>query len=227
MATGSNFMAGARIKKDLTTDEVEYYFSLLGENVTRYDCGKLCAPYNEGVPHCCVADNAVPLLFKAELEYAQQKGSDLWFAWKPKTEEDRELKSTARKDQMFCECKGARFCERDFRSISCRTFPLEPYVDRRGAFVALTFLYDFTLNHEQSGEPRCPLVERAQDIRQKFIDASFQFWEKLMLRIPDEYEIYVESSRDLRKKRAKEDYRIQLFFPTHMKKIPSSREFLW
>lgn len=217
-----------RAVKDLASEEIEYYYTLLSENVTAFDCGELCAPDHNGVPYCCIADHAVPLLYKSEFELLSGKG-DLWFKWIAKTKEEKELKSTARRDQVFCECRGAEHCVRDQRSISCRTFPLEPYMDRRGVMVGLTFLEDFTRKDEETEKVKCPLTlkKHHKEIRQEFIDSSFAFWEKLLLRHEDEYELYIESSRLMRRSHEKNGYEIHVFYPTHYRNIKSMRDYIY
>jgi len=206
-----------RISKDLTEPEIEYLFSFLNEELAPFNCGELCAPHNNGIPYCCTAEHAVPLLYRAEFSYLDKRG-DLWFRWKPKTKDDKKIAETADRDQVFCECTGVEHCVRNLRSISCRTFPLEPYVDRRGAFVGLTFLEDFTQKDPDTGKIKCPMTRRAKEIRQEFVDSHYQFWEKLMLRRPDEYEIYLDSSKTLRRNRDKHGTPFSILFPTHMKR---------
>lgn len=108
------------------------------------------------------------------------------------------------KETLFCECKGIQFCERENRSISCRTFPLEPYLDTRGVLVGLVFMKEFT--------GKCPLTLRAKDIRQEFIDSHFIFWEKLLFRLDSEYETFWNSSKSYRRSRAQTGKKFPIFF---------------
>lgn len=203
-----------KIDKDLNEEEIAYYFSLLTEEITDYDCGELCKDKKSGLTYCCQVQHAVPLLYKNELSHLQKKG-DLWAEWKPGNKDDKELKETAGKDQVFCECKGQQYCIRDQRSISCRTFPLEPYIDRRGVFVGLTFIKDFTTRDADTGRIKCPLTRRKKDIRLEFIDSHFLFWEKIMLRRPEEYETYVDTSKTLRRERDRTGKSFEILYPSH------------
>jgi hypothetical protein len=197
------------IFKGLTEDEVAYYYTLLNEEVTSFNCGTLCAPDNGGEPFCCKVENAVPFLYKEEFSYLK-KQSDLWSVWKPKTKHEIKLKkNTETDDTIFCECKGVSFCERENRSISCRTFPLEPYIDRRDVMVGLVFMKEFSEG--------CPLTNRPKDIRQEFVDSHFIFWEKLILRKDDEFETYKKSSRTYRMSREKTGKDFVIFYPSHLK----------
>ncbi len=215
----------SKLSKSLCIDEIKYYFSMLDEQIVDYDCALLCKESNNGIPYCCEAGNAVPLLYRAEYEYLCTLG-DLWFEWKPKNEEDSELLDYARDDQIFAECCGVEHCVRAERSITCRIFPLEPYIDRRGVFVALTFLEDFMKSSDNSDEPKCPLVKRRDDIRIEFIDSHFLFWQNLLLRLPSEYQIYKSSSSSIRKLNKNQKTDPILFFPSFYKDIESMREFI-
>jgi hypothetical protein len=199
----------ANIFKDLTTDEVAYYYTLLSEEVTDYDCGTLCKDDNGGVPFCCVTENAVPLLYKQEFELLRSR-SELWSIWNPIDKEGKKLvEDHDDVGSVFCKCKGVAFCERENRSVSCRTFPLEPYIDKRGVFVGLVFMQEFSHG--------CPLTKRAKDIRQEFIDQHYIFWEKLILRRDREFETYSNASRTYRRNRTRTKKTFPILFPSHLK----------
>lgn len=215
----------ARIDRTLNAEEIAYYFSFLEEPVTDFDCGTLCRASADDTPYCCSAEHAVPLLYRAEFELLKAKG-DLWHEWKPVSAEDKELKKTSGRDQVFCECKGAAHCIRAQRSVSCRTFPMEPYIDRRGAFVALTFLADFTQKDPDTGRIKCPLTRRPKDIRQAAIDSHYGFWEKIMLRRPEEFETYEDTSKKLRRERDRTGRPIPLLYPTHLQGSKLVKQYL-
>ncbi|MBE7411760.1 MAG: hypothetical protein L6Q54_05040 [Leptospiraceae bacterium] len=194
---------------ELTVEEISYYYTLLNEELTNFDCGSLCKDQNDGVPFCCVPKNAVPFLYRKEFQLLKSR-SELWRVWEPKTAQEKKLKSTHEgEDTLFCECKGVAFCERENRSISCRTFPFEPYLDKRGVLVGLIFMKEFLTS--------CPLSSRLSDIRQEYIDGHFLFWEKLLLRKKDEYDTYKKSSSAYRRWSKKENKKIPLLFPSHLK----------
>lgn len=195
--------------KALAKEEIEYYYSLLQEEVTEYNCGSLCAPSNGGVPVCCQADNALPALYKAEYEMLSAR-TDLWKEYVPATkQEKKEFAEYDLRKITFCECKGIEHCERENRSISCRTFPLEPYLDTRGILIGLVFMREFLT--------KCPLTTKAKDIRQAFIDSHFLFWEKLLFRLDSEYEVYWDSSRAYRRWSKRTGKPLTILFPSHLK----------
>jgi hypothetical protein len=216
----------AAVTRDLNSEEIRYYHSLLNEELTEFDCGELCKHDNGGVPYCCKSEHAVPLLYKAEFDLLRSIG-DLWHEWTPVTSDDRKIAETASRDQVFCECKGIEFCVRDQRSISCRTFPLEPYIDRRGAFVGLTFVRDFTERDPDTGKVKCPMTRRKNEIRQSFVDSHFIFWEKIMLRRDEEYETYVATSRGLRRERNRTGRQFQVLLPAHLKESRIIKKFMY
>ena len=115
---------------------------------------------------------------------------------------------------------------RDERSISCRTFPLEPYIDRRGVFVGLTFLQEFTEKDPDTGKIKCPLTRKAKDIRQEAVDSHFMFWEKIMLRRADEYETYVDTSKKLRRDRDRSGRTFTVLLPSHLKDSKLVKQYM-
>lgn len=213
-----------KLSKELCKDEIPYLLNSLNENIVDYDCSLLCKKYNNNVAYCCEASNAVPILFKAEYEYFKLH-TDLWFKWSPKNKDDRELLEHVREDQIFAECKGVKYCNRQYRSITCRTFPLEPYIDLRGVFVGLTFLKDF-LEEDENTITRCPLASRHTDIRQEFIDSHYLYWQHIMFRLKSEYDVYVYSSKKLREYTNKKKKELIILYPSWYEGVMSIREYI-
>ena len=92
----------------------------------RYDCGQKCAPLNAGIPVCCDHDRAVPIADKGEWDLLRKR-TDLWSIYTPKNKtEEKEFGDLAEGCQSII-CKGAKFCERENRTIACRAFPFFPY----------------------------------------------------------------------------------------------------
>src|SRR5690349_3221976 len=50
----------------------------------RLDCGKKCAPRNDGIPACCDIERAVPIVDDAEWRLLKQR-TDLWKRLRPST----------------------------------------------------------------------------------------------------------------------------------------------
>ena len=180
---------------------------------------------NGGVSYCCTVNHAVPLLYREELQFLQNKGNN-WQEWVPRTREEKALVKSTHKDQVFCSCNSSAKCERELRSISCRTFPLEPYLNRHGKLIGLTFIQDFMEKNPTTGRPRCPLTQIKQDIRQEYIDEAFTFWEKLMERRNEEYRTYLFTSRSHRKEYLNTGTRFHVLLPTHLKDKISLKQML-
>jgi hypothetical protein len=113
----------------LKQKDIPELLDLLQAPVTDFDCGTLCAPDNGGVPLCCHAESIVPVLYKVEMAVLKRR-TDLWRKYMPRTQHQEDLGADMRGCDMLAVCKGAEHCERDNRSITCRTFPFEPYLDR-------------------------------------------------------------------------------------------------
>lgn len=191
--------------KHFSKADLESFYKLLDTPLTRYNCGKLCSPDNMGTPFCCIVENAVPLLYREEYKYLSQR-SDLWKRWKPKSSQNKKLKAENENHiAIFCECKGAAFCERENRSISCRTFPLEPYITNDNKFVALIFMKEF--------RDHCPLLNRIVDIQQKVIENHYQFWEKIFELRPEEFDIYKGTSKGWRISAGMRKEKLPLLYP--------------
>jgi len=192
-----------------TEAELNEYYELLNDSLTAYDCGKLCSPKNGGEPFCCTVENAVPMLYREEFKYLSKR-TNLWARWNPKTPVDKKQK---REDEtrilIFCECKGVAHCERENRSVGCRTFPLEPYFTKDNKFIGLIFMKEF--------RHKCPLNSRMGDIRQHVIDNHYEFWSRIMAKKQDELELYLRASRGWRISAAKRKVKLPILYPSHIK----------
>ena len=50
--------------------------------LSRFDCGKHCAPLNGGEPVCCTTRHAIPVVHRTEWELLRSR-SDLWHRYRP------------------------------------------------------------------------------------------------------------------------------------------------
>jgi Fe-S-cluster containining protein len=168
----------------------EELLGTLRSPITEFDCGTLCAPGNDGVPVCCQASSIVPFMYKAEYELLRRR-SKLWGPYRPRNSEEVEMVQEARSCEFFAECKGHEHCERDNRSLACRTFPFEPYLDHDAQLAGLVWYYEL--------KRLCPLIESSHKILPEFIRECISMWEKLFASMPDEIEYYHETSESLRR----------------------------
>ena len=93
---------------------------------------------------------------------------------------------------VFIECRGVAHCERENRSVSCRTFPYEPYFDNEENLLGL--IYNRVL------ENKCYLVDRHRVVTKKFVDEFLRFFNRLFELLPAERELYMAQSRLYRQK---------------------------
>ena len=109
----------------------------------RYDCGKKCAPTNGGVPVCCDVENAIPIVDQPEWALLKAR-TRMWSKLKPTTPDfKREIDDLTGSESCAIKCKGAAFCERDNRSLACRSFPYFPYFDPAGNLVGIAHYWGF------------------------------------------------------------------------------------
>ena len=152
-----------------------------------FDCGKKCAPFNDGEPFCCDTGWIVPIAFNEEWNYLEKK-TNLWHEFRPRNSDEFDLIEEIDEDEStFIECRGVKYCERGNRSISCRTFPYEPYFDTKANLLGLVY--------NRVIEDKCYLVDRHSIVTKKFIRQYLDFCERFFKLLPSEKELYIEQSR--------------------------------
>ena len=197
-----------------TKPQLEELLATLRAPVTEIDCGTLCAPGNGGVPICCDKERIVPVLYKPEYALLRQR-SDLWRPYRPRTEHQRSLGNDMRACDRLCECKGAAHCDRENRSLVCRTFPLEPYLDHDAQLAGLVW------NFESEGT--CPLVGSRHKVREDYIDQCMTMWEKAFAWSEEERAFHFELSQTLRRSFGQKGQPVPVFTRAGKKKMPTRR----
>ena len=197
-----------------TPSQIAELLETLTAPVTEFDCGTLCAPDNGGVPICCDKERIVPVLYTREYALLRKR-SDLWRPFQPRTKQQRELGEDLRSCDRLCECKGVAHCERDNRSLACRTFPLEPYLDHDGELAGLVWNWDF--------DGTCPLVGSRHPVRADYIDQCLRMWEKAFGWSEDERQFYFEHSQTLRRSFGQKGRKIPVFTRQGRKRMPTRR----
>jgi hypothetical protein len=181
----------------------ESLYSRLEAPICSINCGLLCAPYNGGVPRCCINNHHEPVLFTSELAWLATK-TDLWRLKPLCTEADRKEAELIEDYIKYAFCKGIDSCERPYRSLTCRFFPLEPYFEPGKKFAGLTFIY--RARHE------CPLIDHPTVlINQTYVDQAIDVWNEIFARFPREVECYIGVSRGLRMTMGRLNKRIKVF----------------
>lgn len=157
-----------------------------------FDCGKKCAPFNEGVPFCCDTGWVVPIAYAPEWKFLEKR-SRLWHEFRPRNPDEFTLYDEIdHRENVFIECRGVKHCERHNRSVSCRTFPYEPYFDNGGNLLGLVF--------NRTLEGKCYMVDRHRVVTKAFIRSFLRFFERMFQLLPSEKELYMEESRVYRQK---------------------------
>lgn len=171
-------------------DYAEIYSKLQAPISKVYDCGKKCAPFNNGMPVCCTTDNAIPIVEHSEYKLLRSR-SDMWTPFKPKSAADRaeiaDLKGSACR---AVECKGAAFCERDNRSMACRSFPFFPYFNPAKELVGLATYWTF--------EGQCWVISNLTIVERPFIDEMIESHELLFAKDGDWRDTYIQQSASMR-----------------------------
>ena len=154
--------------------------------VSRFDCGRKCAPLNGGEPVCCSTQNAVPVVHKVEFDLLKSR-TDLWSKFKPYDYATRQIVAELTSDCMAIHCKGARHCERDNRTIACRGFPFYPYLTRERQFVGVGTYWVF--------EDRCWMMSNLEIVDRAFVEQFIATYEALFIKDNSEFTTYVDFSR--------------------------------
>jgi len=158
--------------------------------ISRYDCGKKCAPLNGGEPVCCSTAHAVPVADRAE--WALLRGrSDLWRRFKPHDASTKTIVEELAGHCIAIECKGAAHCERDNRTIACRSFPFFPYITRAGEFVGLAYYWNY--------ENLCWVISNLGIVERDFVREFAQAFETIFQHDPDEFTTMRDHSASMRR----------------------------
>ena len=160
--------------------------------IAALNCGDKCAPHNErGVPFCCDTRHAVPAAYSAEWEYLQEN-TDLWQLWSAEDPAETErLRNQVPNGQVLIACLGHSFCQRNFRSLTCRSFPFFPYLTREREFVGLSYYWEY--------EDRCWVISNLQVVSREYRAEFIAAYDKLFEMLPEERENYHHHSTVMRR----------------------------
>lgn len=167
----------------VASKKIDYHhlYKNFSASLSKFDCGRFCAPLNGGEPVCCSVENAVPVMEKAEFKFLRSR-SDLWRRFYPKKADDRAIVDDLPDSCMAAACKGARFCERDNRSIACRSFPFYPYMDKDDRVLGLATYWIF--------EDRCWVISNMAIVERDFVKEFIAAYEYLMAQDKGEFETF-------------------------------------
>ncbi|MEK7786657.1 MAG: hypothetical protein AAB658_14700 [Chloroflexota bacterium] len=174
----------------IKSEEYEAIYSGFEAAISRYDCGQYCAPHNGGEPVCCSTKNAIPVATVEEWKFLKSR-TDLWHIYQPNTKAERKIKDELPHDCRVLECKGAAFCERHNRTLSCRTFPFFPYITKGYEFVGLAYYWHF--------EDKCWVMSNLQVVEREFVREFVSTFELLFRKVPGELEVFRDHSASQRR----------------------------
>jgi hypothetical protein len=172
-------------------DDFDAIYRMFSASIAKgLDCGKFCSPLNGGVPVCCSTDNAIPIVEKEEWDLLKSR-SDLWRKFQPSDYVSKKIVKDLPSTTCAVECKGAAFCERDNRSLACRSFPFFPYFTKVGTLIGLTCYWAF--------EDRCWVISNLQVVEKEFVDEMIAAYEYLFEKDEDQYQAYYRESSTMRR----------------------------
>lgn len=158
--------------------------------VSQFDCGRKCAPHNGGEPVCCSTEHAIPVADKPEFDLLRAR-TDLWRRYTPTDAQARRELADLHEDCVAIECKGARHCERDNRTMACRAFPFFPYMTRAGEIPGLSYYWSF--------EDRCWVISNLGIVTPGFVRECIESYEMIFAADREEHDVYMRLSADMRR----------------------------
>jgi hypothetical protein len=171
--------------------EIQTLYEQFDKPVTETDCGKKCAPQNpNGVPFCCDQTFAVPAVYLKEWQYLKEK-TTMWHLIEDSEASEGDVHEEVPDHMCLIACKGAAFCDRHFRAISCRQFPFYPYITSDLVFLGLSYEFKY--------EQVCWVLKHLDRVRAAYREAFIRLYDMLFEQnMRDLYSYYLlsESSRE-------------------------------
>ncbi len=164
---------------DLDQQQIQHLYRIFSSPITHLDCGEKCGAYNENhIPFCCDTRHVIPLAYRQEWEYLKNN-TDLWHQYSINVKNSKLLLDKLPENQVLVECLGYPKCQRDFRAITCRSFPFFPYIDHQGKFIGLTYYWEY--------EDRCWVINHLHTISPQFRDEFVSAFEVILNNSNQEY----------------------------------------
>lgn len=170
-------------------------YKKFSEPINQLDCGRKCAPYHpKRIPFCCDISTAIPAVYQDEWRYLRQN-TDLWHVWsdevsKTKNLEPNLLIKDLPDNMILLACKGVMYCQRDYRSLSCRQFPFFPYITDDFRFLGLA--YDWLY------ENQCWIISHLDQVSDIYRTEFVSTYDELFNDWPEEMESYANKSEEMR-----------------------------
>ena len=159
--------------------------------VSRFDCGRKCAPLNGGEPVCCSTQNAVPVVHKVEFDLLKTR-TDLWSKFKPYDYATRQIVGRAHQRLHGDHIARARGTASATTAPSpAAASPSIPYLTRQKEFVGIGTYWVF--------EDRCWMMSNLEIVDRAFVDQFVATYEALFVKDPSEFKTYVDFSAAARR----------------------------
>ncbi len=156
----------------------------------RTDCGQHCAPLNGGTPVCCSTQNAIPIISKTEWKHLKAT-TDAWERFKPYDANSREIVDELHDTCMAVSCTIAPACQRNARTIACRSFPFFPYMTRQGEMAGIAYYWIF--------EDRCWVLSNLDIVEAAFVGELMDAYTYLFERDAQERQVFMDQSATARR----------------------------
>lgn len=168
-----------------------HLYAIFDAPITHLDCGLKCAPYNEKrVPFCCDIRHAVPTAYLSEWAFLKDN-TDLWHLWQEQEDGRGELEKQTPDGQVLIACKGHEHCVREYRSLTCRSFPFFPYISRLGEFLGLSVYWEYS--------DRCWVISNLEQVSPEYLKQFVAAYEQLFALKPEEFENFHYHSKMMRR----------------------------
>ncbi len=157
---------------------------------TRIDCGRKCAPLNGGMPVCCSTEHAIPTIARTEAQHLKAF-KHVWQPFKPFDATSRQIVEELHDSCVALECKIAPYCQRDARTLACRSFPFFPYFTKDETLAGIAYYWTF--------EDRCWVLSNLWCVEATFIRELIDAYEFLFSRDDDERQAFIDQSASARR----------------------------
>jgi hypothetical protein len=149
---------------------------------------------------------AVPVALKEEWTYLKAN-TQLWHRLRgdecPQDPIDLpRMKAETPNYMHLMACKGPAFCERDFRTLSCRQFPFSPYITADDRLIGLTYNWDF--------EEVCWVISNLAAVTADYRREFFNTFDHIFSTWLEDMDSYIELSVETREHYAAKHRRIPL-----------------
>jgi hypothetical protein len=191
------------MKPRITEKQLGRFYRLLSAKMIDFDCGKICAPKNDGIPYCCDNVSCVPILFREEFNWHQKNGK-FWKRMPPVNKRIKKYIDESEDYYVFSKCPGVAGCKRTKRSLNCMMFPFEPYVNKKGEVLGLTQI--------DGDASDCPLTRKPKNaFNPLYISNSIKFWKELFELYPEEEELYINETKKRERRAKRKGKKLRIF----------------